>query len=120
MDRRDYACWFRTEALDLCAIWSDNDYSKLWLDANGMVPAFHSRQALESYAKTIDVTLLDFEFRRVDLDQLANWLEHPGLELDCNLVLNAWNLFDDLRTAVYGEETYQAELQPSPIYDKLY
>jgi hypothetical protein len=121
MDRRYYSFWFRIGGQKLCAIWSDNDYSKFWLDANGLLPAFSTKGAITAYAESIPISLENFEFEMVDLDELANWLEHPGLELDCNLVLNSWNLFDDLKTAVYGEDSYQAELQrPSTIYDKLY
>jgi hypothetical protein len=56
-----------------------------------------------------------------DLDATEEWSEHPSPDtVDCVALLNAWNLFLDIRASVEQHNVLRDDPENNHIYDKLF
>lgn len=115
-----YPCSFRLHDRKSYLIWISNVHDGILLNSDKNVIVFASLSALESYAKTQKISLNSSDNSDLDFDALQRWLLIPDADkVDCSLLLNAWNLFDDLNRSIIGV-VIQTNQVLEKIYDKLF
>lgn len=120
LTRTYFRCWFRMQQLDLYALWYTNDYQGFWLDSSGRLPAYQRVSELEAFCHAQAIDLFEEEPILHDLDRVLRWSESESEDPDCKEVLKAWNLCNDLRCTILGEEIYSSGLNAGPLYEKVY
>lgn len=93
------------------------------VDADGSVPVFTSESAARSHAASSGLPVAPDAPHIYDLVRLAAWCEAPAATpVDCEAVLNAWNLFTDLGPAPAGVASLysHSERAAKHLYDKLF
>jgi hypothetical protein len=120
MTRTYYPLWYRLDESDGYLIWFSDDTDGLVTQADRTVLSFRDQETLHAYASGHQIVLDATEPLRHDLDIVARWLhfDFPG-ELDCRVLLSAWNLFADLAVSVNGNFD-QDRKRTRHIYEKLF
>ncbi len=120
--KRDYfECLFRINQQDWHCLWYSNAFQGIHLDDQGMIIAFGSRDELLSYASEHSILLETSESTPIDLDAIQFWLANPTAKtINPPNVLNAWNLFGDLRSAIEQRNTDPVDVQYLRVYDKVF
>ncbi len=115
-----YCLWYRLDHTDGHLIWFSNDNDGVVTQPDGMVPSFRDQKALHDYATLHQITLDPMEPLLHDLDDVARWLRQSlSAEVDCDILLTAWNLFGDLASSVKGDFDPD-RTQTQHIYEKLF
>ncbi len=103
-------------------IWFDNSYQGLVLDDNEMIISFSTLEKLERYLESINEKLESQELGTgLDFDQIHEWVKSPKAKsVDCDLLLNAWNMFGDIRSSIEGRNMDRKDNKHLEVYDKLF
>jgi len=126
MGRDYYILWYRLDGVDRYAFWysSGPDYvCGVFVDGEGLAPNFPNTALLQDYAATNRIVLQEDPPIRHDLDVVRHWLERPRKNtVICPSFLAAWNLFDDVCTAIDVSPLAAKFRQAGPrrIADKLF
>lgn len=120
MSREYFKCWFRLDSHDSYLIWFGDEDDGVITDANGKVPCFLRTEDLLRYASSLNLPIKTEEPILHDFDFIVSWLEAKNTEaVDCNILLAAWNLFDDVSRSVGGNFDADRKLT-AKIYEKLF
>lgn len=126
MERSYYTTWYRLDRSDHYLIWfsGSSDNSDGVVTDEGRVPFFRSREQLAQYVAEKNLAPFDGEEPILhDLDALVRWLKLKKMkrarQVDCDVLLAAWNLFDDVSRSVSGEFDSNRQ-RTNKIYHKLY
>src|ERR671931_550924 len=120
MSREYFNLWYRIDNNDAHLIWYTDERDGIVVDSDGKIPGFRDTDDLLEYAKgkTLQV---DAEGAILhDLDVLVEWLKQKESErVDCNNLLAAWNLFEDVSHSVDGGFDPDRDVTKE-IYEKLF
>jgi hypothetical protein len=121
MSREYFNLWFRLDACDSYLIWfeGEDESDGVIIDANGKVPCFHNNEDLLRYAASLKLSVNTETMLLHDLDFVVAWLEAKVEVVDCRILLEAWNLFDDVSHTVNGNFDVNHKLT-TKIYEKLF
>lgn len=120
MNQHYFKLWYRLGGRDGYLVWwSSSHQDGVVVDAAGRVPSFESIAALLGYARGRGLAIVDEEPILHDLDRTANWLSTEQAPVDCDDLLSAWNLFDDVSTSTVGDFDPDRDLTGA-VYDKLF
>ncbi len=101
-------------------IWFSDERDGVFVDADTNVPSFNRIGELSEYSKSRGMSVELADSILLDLDSVSEWLEEETtVSVDCVILLNAWNLFDDVSRSVNGSFDADRKLT-NPIYDKLF
>ncbi|MCA8970034.1 MAG: hypothetical protein KDC95_09635 [Planctomycetes bacterium] len=125
MPRQYYELLFRLDRVEARLLWFTNHVDGVVVDPGGCVPAFEFKDGLMEFARSLGVVLTIEEPVLHDLDTVTAWLQAPcGEFIDCNTLLSAWNLFDDIAKSVDNDRARRfREVDasfPKRHYDKLF
>jgi hypothetical protein len=122
-----YSYGYRLNGVDAYLLWytdlseDGNEPDGVLLDDAGPLLTFRSLANLNDYAARCGLAVKPDGAMRLDLDVVQHWLAHPRkTTVDCEIFLNAWNLFSDLATAIQGSLAYIDAQKEIRIYDKLF
>ncbi len=103
-------------------LWFTDDLDGLVLDQkNGKLATFASPTDMTTYAAAHGITELKDGTASLDLDLVVRWCEHATTSnVDCHLLLDAWNLFIDVSNSVSCEESVFVGNDYLPISEKLF
>ena len=117
--RLHYALWLRLEGADTYALWFSNDVDGVYV-LDGRVPCFPTRDAARAHASARGLAVGEEEPILHDIDVVARWIAAGSVDVPCDAVLCAWNLFEDLARSS-GDEALAATLDGHhAIYEKLF
>ena len=120
MNRKYFKLWFRLDNIDSYLIWFDDESDGFVSDSRGKVPCFLHTEDLLRYASSENLSVETIEPILRDLDLVASWLGASETEVvDCKILLDAWNIFDDVSRSVGGNFDANPKLT-NKIYDKLF
>jgi hypothetical protein len=121
MDRKHYQVRYWLDGLDSFLIWYSNDSVGVVVGSDHLITTFHARSDLCAYAERLGLTFEAAEPSEFDFDMVERWLSRPNNSpIDCCLLLNAWNLFDDIASCTSGGEFQRTSREASGVYDKLF
>jgi hypothetical protein len=127
MERSYSTLWFRLDHSDHYLIWftapADNA-DGIETNERGDVPYFRNQTQLHQYMAENGLAPFVVEEPILhDLDALVHWLKLKKMkrarQVDCDELLTAWNLFDDVSRSVDGQFDSDKE-RTNKIYQKLY
>lgn len=120
MDKHYYRLSYRLGDQDGYLIWYTGEEEGVLVEADGRVPSFPSIEALTAYAQGKGIELVDEWPVEHDLDCTASWLAASGQgAVDCENLLSAWNLFEEVSASIGGDFDADQE-QTDSLYDKLF
>ena len=115
---RYYTIRCRLDGIGRHCVWYTNHADGVLVGGDGAILSFRNRSDLETYASHAGFEFDAEEPILYDLDAIDRWLENPeGSAIDCKLVLEAWNLFDDVASSIEFEWISQ---EADVVYDKLF
>ncbi len=115
-----YQLSYRLDGMHAYLIWFSNDQDGISIEPDGTVPSFPDHAGLLTYASAHQLTIDPTPSVLHDLDAIISWLRRPLLaDIDCDSVLNIWNLFGDLATSV-GQSFNSDRKCSRRIYEKLF
>ena len=80
-----------------------------------------TRLDLGVYAERRGLAFEAEEPSEYDFDAVERWLSRPeDSPIDCRLLLNDWNLFDDVASSTGGEALERTSRGVAFVYDKLF
>jgi len=124
LPREYYTYSFRYSGRDEYLIWYSNDCDGVHLDSGGRVPTFVSLDQLMSYAKVQDLSpAIEGDPVPLDLDSVERFTrDSSSLLVDCNEILNAWNLFGDFARSLgaTGSHFIDHDQAADGLYDKIF
>ena len=126
--RTAYLCLARLPGGASYVLWASNPRDDaapdgVVLDGDGRVPAFASESAARGYAAACELAVAPDAPHVYDLERAAAWCDAPGAApVDCEVLLNAWNLFTDLGPVPAGVVSLfgRSERAAGRLYDKLF
>ena len=112
-----YICVAQFDGVETAFLWEsgDNRPDSVVIDDAGFVLTFPSASAA---AETLGASLCANEVSNYDLDAIQAWCTSRSEVVDCNALLNAWNLLGDLPNV--GDLSIAAAARTNVIYDKLF
>ena len=120
MGREYYKLWYRLDGSDYYLIWYTAEVDGVFVDSEGRVPVFRHEASLEHYVVERCIKFTPGELILHNLDEITHWLEAEfEKSLDCECILNAWNMFDDVFVSIGKTFSSKSELEAS-IYDKVF
>lgn len=121
MDRRYYRVHFRLDEVDAFLIWFSSDVDGVVVEGDGLVPTFRIEAEMDAFAERRGITFVSEPASEFDFDAVEHWLSKPGdSTIDCNLLLGAWNLFDDVASSM-GDEAFVRKSREAPgVYEKMF
>lgn len=120
MTRKYFPVWYRLDRTNGYLIWFSNDEDGLLTHPDGIIPSFANLEALQAYTALHQIVLNETDLWLYDVDKLVRWLQRPLLAaIDCNSVLNFWNLFGDLAKSLHADFD-RDRARTNSIYDKLF
>lgn len=123
MAREYYQCLFALEGKEQLLLWYSDERDGVFVDSRGVVPTFLCVEELNSYAKTVGLSIQRQAPISHDLDAVHEFVaKDGGDDFDCNHMLAAWNLFGDVARSVGdpGSEFLKSDHSMSAIYDKIF
>jgi hypothetical protein len=121
--RQHYLCEFRLDGQCAYFLWYGGDVDGVILDGGGRLAAFATAGAAMAFASAHRLALSPAVTACYDLDLVARWCRQPQAEgVNCDLFLNAWNLFTDMcaSRAGTGGLFQHVSKKESIAYDKLF
>lgn len=126
MGRDYYTLWYRLDRADRYALWysSEPDYvCGVLIDEEGLAPNFSNCVFLRDYASQHSIVVKEEPPILHDIDVVRRWLDRPRKDtVICTDFLAAWNLFEDVCTAV-GDTPLAAKFRqtrPRWVANKLF
>jgi hypothetical protein len=118
--RQYYSFSYRLDGQIQYLIWFTDEDDGVYLDADATVPSFSKQEELYEYAQAAGISVDLAESVLLDLDTVSEWLvDRTADTVDCVVLLNAWNLFDDVSRSLGG--TFDANRERTgDIYNKLF
>jgi hypothetical protein len=122
-----YLCLAHLDGRDLYFLWhtdvEGDTPDQVLKDVDGHILAFASETAARSHAPGDVLRLEDDAPVAYDLDRIAEWCERPwSSPVDCEELLDAWNLFMDLGAA--PSPTFSlfraSQAESHELYEKLF
>jgi hypothetical protein len=92
-------------------------------DEEGNIPSFGAESAARAFAQSRQLAVADEAVTTYDFDSLTDWYKSPrSSTLDVKSVLDAWNLFTDLKLESADATSLFDKIQRSDnvLYDKLF
>jgi hypothetical protein len=121
MKRKYFVVDCRLDGVASYLIWYNNDVDGLAVRSDGSISLFREPSTLSSYAAQHGLEFEDEVPSVIDLDAIARWLGDPRPDaIDCELFLNAWNLFDDVASSVGCSSFRRDSRRASLPYGKLF
>lgn len=115
-----YQCWFRLDARDAYLIWIGDDQDGVLTDSNGKIPCYLDSTALLDCANSLGLLIESSTLHLHDFDRLSAWLQmKDNSTVDCETLLNAWNLFQDVAASIKGAFDTDRK-STATIYEKLF
>ncbi|CUI08405.1 hypothetical protein BN2497_11587 [Janthinobacterium sp. CG23_2] len=103
MDVSYFVLWYKLNGADGYLVWTSAVEDGVLLDPAGRVPGFASEADLRRHAHDLGLELVDEEPTVHELDGVLAWIDDAGnTTVDCDKLLTAWNLFDDVSRSVGG------------------
>ena len=101
-------------------IWIGDDQDTVLTDRSGKIVCYSELSSLIESASALGIEINSSTPALYNLDRLSRWLDGK-VELipECEELLNAWNLFQDVSASVKGEFDSEAE-RTNHIYEKLF
>lgn len=120
--------WYRLSRTDAYLIWYTDDASAgakadgVLLDDAGRLLTFPALGDLQNHAERRGLVVdLQTNGEPLDLDHVQRWLGAAHkTTVDCQVFLEAWNLFSDIASAVQGKQAHIDDQKESRIYEKLF
>src|SRR5262245_23771929 len=120
MSTRYYKLWYRLASQDAFLIWKTNSEDGVFVDEAGRVPGFSSQEELVRYAHLAGIRLEGGELNVLNLDDALSWISSSNTDsVDCEILLEVWNLFADVSHSVLGDFDSDKSLT-DVIYQKLF
>jgi hypothetical protein len=92
-ERLHYIVMFRLDGSDRFAVWYCDDVDGVLLDEWKRIATFPNPSAVNAYAATLGLELLEDAPGVYDFDRIAAWVAEPSAEgIDCSMTLDAWNM----------------------------
>ena len=105
----------------LC-IWYSNDKDGLCVDEDKKIISFPDIDAAILYVSKKDLSLSnEDDIYTYDFDNLRQWINGNDSTVDCNEILNFWNIFTDVAYSIgitFKGDTKNKAIRT--IYDKLF
>ena len=121
MMRKHYRVRYRLDGLDRYLIWFSDDSDGVVLETGRSVASFRTRSDLDSFAESRGLAFEPGEPAEFDLDSVEAWLREPdGSTVDCDVFLNAWNLFGDIASSRGDASLERSSLSAGRVYGKLF
>ncbi|MFB9245796.1 hypothetical protein IV454_17770 [Massilia antarctica] len=120
MDVSYFVLWYKLNGADGYLVWTSGVEDGVLLDSAGRVPGFASEADVRRHADELGLELVDEEPTVHELDCVLAWIDDAGnTTVDCDKLLAAWNLFDDVSRSVGG--SYDADKAATQgLYMKLF
>lgn len=120
MTRDYYILWYRLNGADRYLLWYTGDDDGMVVIADNKVPSFSNAAHLRRFATERNITIMDEQPILHDLDLIKQWLGNKSATIvDCDDLLAAWNLFDDVSRSTLGHFDSDKKLT-NQLYDKLF
>ena len=121
MAHKHFKVRYRLDGVDRYLIWFSNDSDGVVVQDDGSMVSFRSQSDLDSYAKFRGLKLEPDEPSEFDFDSVERWLSRLDRgSIDCDLFLNAWNLFGDIASSNGNAAFQQSSRAAGRVYDKLF
>jgi len=103
------------------AAWYDEDENEMegFLNENKHILYFSSEKELEDHCKNKELTLRDDYVVTVNLDEVLAKSNEENLIVDCNYILNLWNLFIDVAYTT-GIPFYGKDRETLSVNERLF
>jgi hypothetical protein len=107
-------------------IWVSNDEDskndRFVTDAQGIIPAFTSLEALQAYAAEKNLPLpTPSSTDPINFDSIVEWLSTNSDLPACDDLLNAWNAFSDMHSSIQRKSAFsEVNFTNKVIYDKIF
>jgi hypothetical protein len=122
MERIYSALKYRLDHLDAFLIWYINDVDGFVLDDRQRALSFRNLSVLQEWVSMHGYVVETEEQGSLhDLDTTQQWSANPSPDtVDCIAVLNAWNLFLDIRASIEQRNVMRDDPENNDIYDKVF
>ena len=103
-------------------VWVSNDRDTVVLNSTGSILLFQSLVELAQFVSSQGMVLSHEEPAPYDFDAIRAWCDEPGPPVDCNKLLDAWNMLADIfaSRARTNDLLTRADKDAGSIYDKLF
>ncbi|NHZ78697.1 hypothetical protein F2P44_05300 [Massilia sp. CCM 8695] len=120
MDVSYFVLRYKLSAADAYLVWYSGEEDGVLLDSAGRVPVFASEADLRRHVDDLGLELVDETPTLHQLDRTLAWIDDTeSTTVDCDNLLVAWNLFDDVSRSVGG--SYDADKAATQLlYMKLF
>ena len=122
MRRDSYLLKYRLDGDDRYLLWYEGDPDGVVVDDGGWVLGFADASHLRAWADGNAVAVSDDDTPVLhDLDGVGQWSADPDPNhVDCVAILEAWNLFTDVRSSVERRNVARDEHRDYDLYDKVF
>ena len=109
------------DAREAYLIWiGDDDQDSVMTNKNGKVVCYLNSVTLLKDANKSGLVIEPEPSMLLDLDRLSTWLQMKNVQVvDCEMLLNAWNLFQDVATSINVAFDTDRKIT-NKIYEKLF
>lgn len=112
-----YSYYFGDSSYFLIWYEDENNENRIYT-SGGKVICFYSEKDARRKADELNINITDTCF--YDVEQLIYWSETHSKEMDCNFLIDFWNIFSDIAYSV-GKELEQVRTRRSDrCYNKLF
>lgn len=120
MQKTYYSYRFRLDYKKNYVIWFTNDKDGILTNSENKILCFDDSTALTDFAQKQNIAVeIDKNQKQLDLDLFRSWLESDDARVNCELLLDIWNFFDDVSKSINKEFDSDREFTKN-IYDKLF
>lgn len=100
------------------AIWQ-TDENDVFICKNNKVIFWRDLKELRIYFESNYNDLLENEIVTYNLDSIQDWCKATTNDIDCDLILNMWNIFKDAASSTKEQFLGDSEILNS-LYDKIF
>ena len=127
MNYQSYVCQCRLDGHSWYLIWQTDATTdgpdRVIVDRSGRIATFPSEVAARTFAAARGEPAAEEDPVTYDLDRVVAWCRHPdAMTVDCEVILDTWNLLLDLpRSPAEAENVFaRAEAAAGDLYEKLF
>lgn len=116
-DKLYYKIKFKYFSKEKWTLWYTSDKDGV-ITENGKMYCFDCESSLEIYCGEMHINFEE-EVTEYRIDEIERWVNTEGIEVDCRMILEFWNIVDDISESV-KKTIYKKTDISERIYEKLF
>ena len=108
-DKIYYIIKFEYYSEEKWALWFTSDKDGV-ITENGKIYCFDSERSLKIYCRKMNINSEE-EVEEYRIDEIEKWVNTESIEVDCRMILEFWNIVDDISERIYEKLFYGNNLK---------